>query len=996
MLDLRSTKFWTLFLLLLPTTLFASGKLRGVVIDSTTREPLVGASILLVGTAHGASADLEGHYVVDVIPAGRYKVRCSYIGYLSKDAEVTISDDKTTQLDFVLMSVNVQGKEVVITAQAGGQAAAINRQVTSDKIENVVSEAKIRELPDANAAEALGRLPGISIVRSGGEASEITLRGLSEDYTTITLDGTRLSATDADSRGVDLSTIAQGSLSGITVTKAITADMDGSAIAGNVNFETKTAPDSRSIQVTAQGSYGALDNAYNQYNFYGNYGERFFNKVLGVQLFGNIEQRNRSSENYSVAYDQTLNNNTNWEINDFTIQYAPETRRRRGARLLLDVMTPDGGVVKFDGDVDVTERRLSMIGRDYPIEWASPEYTFTGEDISTHILSMSLQGKNNLAGWQVNWNLSFTQSSTDNPYNYSLDFVEPSTLDSAGNVLSGMKTIPVALRKGPYQNLIPYAVDNFNYSYFDYANIRTNNNLDYQRTASLDIKRDYSFSDMSGELKFGGKFNDHYHRRNNNYYFAPYYNGVQETSSMLLPDGSIVPKNWAAYGFGNLKKTGGLILMTNFIDNSTRNVYGLYSLDPLIDPNIMRNWYDISVNGIDPNTKMREYADGTAEDGTGYGADETVGAAYLMNTLNFGTFATLIAGIRFEADNDNYASFYTTQPLSAFSVFSDTSATHAESIVLPNFHLILRPTDFMNVRFAAYRGITRPDFNYRLPTYLLIGTAAYVGTDMVKMGNTGLKNGSAWNYEVNLQFYGSAIGLLSVSSYFKRIDNEVEYLNGFPIFPNTNLADSMGIHFLGNQRPFSTTYYLSYPYNSSKPTYVWGFEVEQQTNFLFLPGVLRGIILNYNLSLVKNQTYTPFASIYYDTTYVAGFPVPKPAVRLIEEKSRIVNSPEFFCNIVLGYDIAGFSARLSYFYQDSYYNGFSFDQRSNPMQNSFARMDLALKQNLSEHLAIGLNIDNLTNYSEGTSIQNTITGWTLQTSSVRYGTNVNLWLRVTM
>ena len=983
-----------LFVLLLPSALFASGIIKGVVVDSITNETLVGANVIIVGTSMGAASDLEGKYMIEAVPAGQYTIKCSYIGYNSTEKKITVLNNKTIVLNFKLKNNALQGKEVVVSAQATGQAAAINQQVSSDKIVNVVSEQKIRELPDANAAEALGRLPGISIVRSGGEANQIIMRGLGESYTSITLDGTSLSPTDADSRGVDLSTIAQGSLSGITVTKAITSDMDGQAIAGSVNFVTKTAPAVRTIQVTAQGSYGALDNTYNQYNFYGSYGERFFNNLLGVQLFGNIEQRDRGSENYNVAYDQTLLNNTRWSISDFTINYTPETRKRKGARLLLDYATPDGGVIKFDGDFDRTERQLSTIGRDYPVEWATPDYNFTGQNINTDIISSALQGQNYLAGWQIDWNLSFTQSTTDEPYNYNLTFEEPSTIDSNGTVLSGMKTIPTSLRNGPYQALIPYAVDNFSYSYLTYGNIRTSNNLDFQRTVSVDIKREYTLSGLSGEFKFGGKYNDHYHRRKSNYVFSPYYNGTQVMSSMQMPNGTIVPKDWAAYGFANLKRAGGLVLMTNFIENSTRNIYGLYSLNPLIDPNLIRNWYDISVNGIDPNSKAHEYSDGTAEDGTDYNALESVSAGYLMNTLNLGTFATLITGVRVEADNDKYSAYYTDQPLSIYSIFSDTSARHTEAIVLPNVQMILHPTNFMNIRLDAYRCITRPDFNYRLPTYLMIGVASYVSQPMLKVGNTDLKNGSAWNYEVNLQFYGNEIGLISLSSYFKKIDNQIQFLNGFPILPNSNIPSSLGVQFKNNKTPFTTTYDLYYPYNSTKPTYVWGFELEQQTNFLFLPGLLKGITLSYNLSLVKNQTYTPFSKIVYDTAYIGGFPIARPRVLLEEGKSRIVNSPEFFCNVVLGYDIASFSARLSYFYQGNYYNGFSTDQRSNPIQDSYSRLDLALKQTISKHLDIGLNINNLNNYSEGTSIQNAITGWTLQTTSVRYGTSADLWLRV--
>jgi TonB-dependent receptor len=598
-----TTKHLILFFLFLPTMLFASGKIKGVVSDSVSKEPLVGANLILENTSLGAASDIEGSYSILSVPAGKYKIKCSYIGYLSKEVNLTISDNSSIVVNFALGYDTLQGKEVVITAQAVGQVAAINQQITSNKIINVISEQKIKELPDANAAEALGRLPGISIVRSGGEANQIMLRGLNESNSSITLDGTTLSPTDADSRGVDLSTIAQGSLSGIAVTKAITSDMDGQAIAGSVNFVTKTAPETRTIEATAQGSYSGLDNTYNQYNFYGNYGERFFNNLLGVQLFGNIEQRDRSSENYNATYDQALLNNTRWGISDFNIQYTPETRRRRGGRILLDLRTPDGGVIKLDGDINRTERRLSIIGRDYPVEWASPTYTFTGQEINTNILSLALQGENNALGWQINWNLAFTQSSTDVPYNYSLEFVEPSTLDSAGNVLSGMKTVPASLRQGPFQALIPYAVDNFSYAFLNYANIRKSNSLDFQRTASVDIKRDYNFSDLSGVLKFGGKYTDHYHRKTSDYVFAPYYNGTQVMNSMQLSNGSIVPKDWAAYGFANLKKAGGLILMTNFIENSSRNLYSLYSLNPLIDKNLIRNWYDISINVVDPNSK---------------------------------------------------------------------------------------------------------------------------------------------------------------------------------------------------------------------------------------------------------------------------------------------------------------------------------------------------------------------------------------------------------
>lgn len=987
-----------LLFLLAPTVALASGMLRGIVTDSLTNEALVGAHLMITGTSLGAASDIQGNYAIRAIPAGRYTVKCSYIGYTTKSATVTITDDATTELDFAIVVTTVQGQEIVVTGQAVGQAAAINQQLTSNRIVNVISEQKIKELPDANAAEAIGRLPGVSVIRSGGEASQIVLRGLGENMTTITVDGVQLSATDADSRGVDLSTIAQGSLSGITLTKAITSDMDGQAIAGNVNFVTKSAPSTRTIQATAQGTYNGMDSKYGQFNVYGNYGERFFDDWLGVQVFGNIERRLRSSENFDVTYNQSVPRGgvEDWNIADFNIQYTPEVRKRRGGKIILDANTPDNGVVKLAVDVNRTERQLSMLSRDYPVNAAEVGYHFTGQDINTDILALSLQGENHVSGFQVNWGLSFTQSSTDVPYNFNINWLEPGLLNQSGQQISGMGIVPQSLRKGPYEALIPYAYNDFNAASIQYGYIRTNNAMDFQRTAILDVRKDYTILDAAGELQFGAKYVDHWHRRYSSTYFSPYYNGVQFKNYMVDASGNVVPKDFAAYGFANLQQSQGLIFLSNFIGTNTRNVFGQYALNPLMIADRMRNWYDFTRTGIDPGTHLTEYSDNTQEAGTDYSAMEAVGAGYLMNTLNFGNFATLILGLRAEADQDRYTAYYSPQVLAVYARFQDTSATHAEGIVLPNAHLILKPTDFMNIRLAAYRGLVRPDFNYRLPTYVMVGIAAYVDNPQLKVGNPNLKNADAWNYELNLQFYGDKIGLLSVSGFYKEINNEVELLNNLSIFPKSNIADSIGIKYLNNQRPFAASYLLTFPYNSPKVSKVWGFEAEQQVNFRYLPGLLSGITLTYNLSLVRNETWTPYGRTVYDTTFILGFPVANPRIVLDEQKTRIANAPQFFANVVFGYDIDGFSARLSYYHQGEFYNSFSSNQRANIIQRQFERLDLSLKQEINTMLSVGLNLNNLTNTTEGTILEDVPDNYRVELSAIRYGLTADLWLKISL
>ncbi|HAB52820.1 MAG TPA: TonB-dependent receptor, partial [Ignavibacteriales bacterium] len=58
-----------------------SGKISGLIIDSKSKEPLVGVTVMLTGTNIGASTDVEGYYVIQNVSPGTYTVKASYIGY---------------------------------------------------------------------------------------------------------------------------------------------------------------------------------------------------------------------------------------------------------------------------------------------------------------------------------------------------------------------------------------------------------------------------------------------------------------------------------------------------------------------------------------------------------------------------------------------------------------------------------------------------------------------------------------------------------------------------------------------------------------------------------------------------------------------------------------------------------------------------------------------------------------------------------------------------
>ncbi len=173
-----------------------SGIIKGQLIDGSNDEPLAYANVYVKGTSLGTVSDVEGIYRLDNVPAGEQIIVFSFIGFAEQELPVNISAGEIHQLEpATMMAESIMGEEVIITALMRGQVAALNKQANSNTIVNVVSKDNIEGVPDMNAAESISRLPGISISRSGGEGSKVTVRGVSPRFNSITVNGIRLPAT---------------------------------------------------------------------------------------------------------------------------------------------------------------------------------------------------------------------------------------------------------------------------------------------------------------------------------------------------------------------------------------------------------------------------------------------------------------------------------------------------------------------------------------------------------------------------------------------------------------------------------------------------------------------------------------------------------------------------------------------------------------------------------------------------------------------------------
>ncbi|TXB61480.1 SusC/RagA family TonB-linked outer membrane protein [Phaeodactylibacter luteus] len=93
---------------------WAQGKVQGVATDENG-EPLIGATVLLVGSSRGTATDFDGNYLLENVPSGEQQIRASYTGYADLTKTITVADGETITLDFTLgEDVEVLDEVVVI------------------------------------------------------------------------------------------------------------------------------------------------------------------------------------------------------------------------------------------------------------------------------------------------------------------------------------------------------------------------------------------------------------------------------------------------------------------------------------------------------------------------------------------------------------------------------------------------------------------------------------------------------------------------------------------------------------------------------------------------------------------------------------------------------------------------------------------------------------------------------------------------------------------
>ena len=223
---------------LLPTPARAQNAravLSGRVVDPSGAV-LQGAQVIVQPVNLSLQSDQQGEFTVRDLNTGTYHVIVSYVGFQLFEQDCTVAAGAVTRVS-VQLAVASQSESILVTAERPrGEAEAINRTRVADNILQVLSAEVITSLPNANVADAIGRLPSVTLGRDEGEGVYVQVRGTEPRLTNVTINGITLPSPEPTVRQVRLDAIPADLVDSVEINKTLQANIDGDGIGGSVNL----------------------------------------------------------------------------------------------------------------------------------------------------------------------------------------------------------------------------------------------------------------------------------------------------------------------------------------------------------------------------------------------------------------------------------------------------------------------------------------------------------------------------------------------------------------------------------------------------------------------------------------------------------------------------------------------------------------------------------------------------------------------------------------
>lgn len=730
-------RFYPLLILLLLTLAnqaFATGIIKGIVIDKRTGEPLIGSTVIIKNATSGkkisASVGLDGSFIFRNLVAGAYEIEARYVSYKDEETNVTLNDNATVNVKLTLSPKSRDLAEVSVRGRASNESDQSARRIEqrSDQLLNAVSARSIEVSPDITVANVTQRVSGVSLERSNnGEGQYAIIRGMEKRYTYTLINGFKIPSPDNKNRYVPLDIFPADIIDRLEVYKSLTPSMEGDAIAGGINLVLKEAPDDFTVrlnlgaglsQSVADKGFVKFGNNSTTYRSprinngdsyianigdFSKNGQHFTNSKLPLGTIAGISVGGRSADKkfgalVSLSY-QNIYKDTKGVFFGTSVDAVTNLPKLTDiqSRVYNTQQERTGAIGRFDYKFN---RRNTVILDAAYINLAQNQYRYVsdtslvlartgvGQGRVTEsprsirnvqkVYNFSLRGNHRLADdFTVNWTGIYSKAIA-NENRYQLNLVTSRVLQPSGSVLQQPLTID--------------ASNGFN-QVFAY-------NSDQDKSGYLNFVYTPKLFNTKVEFSAGGMYRNK--TRNSTY----------DNYTLTLP-----------------------------VTNATQVYNG----------NIDNNTFELASN-----------RQGTPGDALNYNFTENVEGAYGQFKIITGKLQTL-GGVRYEHTGQNWAD--------ALPVSQDGKTGSIKYYdLLPSLSFKYMLTDKQNLRASYYSAISRPNFYEIIPH-----TSGDADADYQEVGNTNLKHATADNYDLRYEFFPKALDQFLAGVFYKKIVNPIEY-----------------------------------------------------------------------------------------------------------------------------------------------------------------------------------------------------------------------------
>ena len=266
-------------------------------------------------------------------------------------------------------------QEVVVTGLRHSLISAETIKRDSLGIVDAIAPQDIGKLPDANLAESLQRIPGVSIDRTDGEGAFVTVRGFGPEFNTVLINGRQLATptdpSQASGRAFSFDTLASELVSGVEVYKSSTATLQSGGVGSTINIKTARPFDYAGFKFAGSTDANYEENsnkAAPDASFL--LSDRFDDGRFGVLVSGSYQLR-KDRINQAVT--------DGWIVNGGT----PTSQINGGAGVAITPSNPQGNLfVPQDFDTRVLFENRQRIGGTLVLQYqATDDITITADSL---------------------------------------------------------------------------------------------------------------------------------------------------------------------------------------------------------------------------------------------------------------------------------------------------------------------------------------------------------------------------------------------------------------------------------------------------------------------------------------------------------------------------------------------------------------------------------------------------------------------------------------